>query len=97
MGYTTSENDSFKGQQIEFPVSYVLKVIVDTNSCGTAPESEIVEILKGLDLRFGKFSSKASNKNNFVSYSIPVTLQFAEQMQLMYEKLKSLPGIKLAI
>ncbi|MBS4058374.1 MAG: DUF493 domain-containing protein [Bacteroidales bacterium] len=97
MGYTSSESDSFKSQQIEFPVSYVLKVILDTSSCSEAPESDIAEILKGLDLRFGKFTSKASNKNNFVSYSIPVTLQFAEQMQLMYERLKSLPGIKLAI
>lgn len=88
---TSSEN------QIEFPVTYVLKVVVTLQHTPEVHQQEIEKLLKMQDVLFRFMDAKKSSKGSYISFSIKTTLMNKEQMDRVYEDLKALPGIKFAV
>jgi putative lipoic acid-binding regulatory protein len=89
--------DSRSEQQIVFPVTYVLKVIIDVNSAGDQPDIPIRELLHNQNINFRWVGEKKSGKNNFLSYSIEITLLDKSVMDRLYVGLKTIKSVKLAI
>lgn len=86
-----------KPEQVEFPVSYILKVVLTMSTEGESSEKQIESILLRLKIPFSFVEVKMSSRQTYISHSIRVTLLDKAQMDDLYEALRQLPGIKLAI
>lgn len=86
-----------QGDKIIFPVTYVLKIIFDTQILPLVHKEEMERMFLRIKVPFAFLSSKSSRKGNYVSYSVQVTLTDQAQMHMLYSDMKSLPGIKFAI
>ncbi len=93
----TPNTDPFNGQEIEFPVTYVLKVVVTNNMTEEHHKQLISEILLRKKIPFNFESTKPSTKGTYLSFSIMVTLLDKKQLEELYAELKTLPWIKMAI
>lgn len=91
-----TSNNHFE-PKIDFPVTYILKVVVDVNHPGSNPEILVKELLKQQQIAYRWVGEKKSGKNNFQSYSIEITLISRESMQRLYSGLKTIKSVKLAI
>lgn len=96
-GRETGTQNGITEPQIHFPVTYIMKVIVDIKLSDGYPDVPVREILENLNIDYKWISEKKSGKNNFLSYSIELTLPNRESMQRLYEGLKTIKSIKLAI
>ncbi len=92
-----SVNGIPKKEQIEFPVSYVLKAIIDNS----LPKEESIKNLKSLFLKLGvayqSFSSKLSSNGKYISFSVKIRVEDKSTFESLYVGLKSVPGIKYAL
>lgn len=86
-----------QGEKIEFPVTYVLKVVLDTHILPIFQKEEMERMFLRVKVPFAFLTSRPSSKGNYISYSVRVTLTDQEQMKLLYSDLRSLPGIKFAV
>jgi putative lipoic acid-binding regulatory protein len=84
-------------EKLKFPVSFNLKVVMESNDSPELIQGDIEKLLKTLNVEHVFKSVKTSNKGNFLSYTFQVTLLGQLQMSNMYDALKNLPGIKLAL
>lgn len=84
-------------EKIKFPVSFNLKVVMETNDKPELIQGEIEKLLDSLHVEHIFDSLRTSNKGNFLSYTFQVTLLGQMQMNNMYDALKSLHGIKFAL
>lgn len=82
---------------LEFPVEYELKVILDTSHDQAIHQRNLELVLEDVAVEFSGIKFKPSRKGNYVSISVIVKLESAEQLQLLYRQLSLLPGIKMAI
>ena len=91
------QDQDFRDEEIVFPVSYVLKVIVTQNMTPERHSQLIEEILlrKKIPHRFE--NTKLSKEGTYLSFSIFITLINRLQMKELYSDLRSLPWIKLAL
>ena len=91
------ENDPFEGEKVKFPVSFDIKIIM--NSIGDDSVNE--KILRGIFDRFSilhrDWQKKMSSGNKFVSFSVNITLESQEKMDSLYNELKQEPNIRFAI
>lgn len=83
--------------EIEYPVSFNLKVILDTNETLEIQQRNIELVLEDVGVEFNFVRTKQSSKGSFVSYTINVRLDNKQQMDNLYTRLKLLPGIKFAV
>ncbi|HMM12310.1 MAG TPA: DUF493 family protein [Bacteroidales bacterium] len=83
--------------KIIFPVTYVLKIVLDTHMLPMIQKEEMERLFLRVKVPFAFLSSRPSSKGNYVSYSVQVTLTDYEQMTQLYGDLRSLPGIKFAV
>lgn len=90
-------NSSEHNQQIEFPVTYILKVIIDINLSEYQPDIPIRELLHNNKIAHKWIGEKKSEKNNYLSYSIEITLIDRDSMDRLYSGLKTIKSVKLAI
>ncbi|MDY6466936.1 MAG: DUF493 domain-containing protein [Succinivibrio dextrinosolvens] len=80
---------------MEFPCVVGFRVIVDAsivNSLGEV-EKAINEVEAGIMQKITDEPRKSS-KGNYVSYTIPVKVNKAENLKLLYEKISALPCVK---
>lgn len=87
----------FGDEQVKFPVSYDLKVILDNNNPVDDIQKAIEKVLKQHKVSFTDFRSKLSSNDKYISFTVSVSIASHEQMTSLYESLKSIPGIKLAL
>lgn len=95
-----SNNPFGKGKdktEVEFPVTYDLKVILDTNEKIEIQQRNLELVLEDAEVNFDFVKSKHSTRGNFVSLTMNITLNDLNQMGYLYHRLKLLPGIKFAI
>ncbi|MBK9290193.1 MAG: DUF493 domain-containing protein [Bacteroidetes bacterium] len=84
-------------EKIDFPVTYVLKIVLDSHILPLVQKEEMERLFLRVKVPFTFLASKMSSKGNFVSYSVQVTLTDHDQMHLLYNDLRTLPGIKFAL
>lgn len=89
--------EPFDSDKIEFPVSFVLKLVMTSDKNKAGQKDRITALLNRMNVVHLFQEEKPSAKGNYLSYSILVTLIDQAQMKGMYEALKLLPDIKMAI
>ncbi len=82
---------------LEFPLSFDLKVIFDNTLEQAIHHRNLELVLEDASVKSTGATFKPSRKGNYVSISVNVFLETEAQMHLLYEKLRLLPGIKMAI
>ncbi len=98
MSNAIEPNDSiFEGQEIIFPVSYVLKVVVTQNMSPERHGTLIEELLNKKNIPYRFEEVKESAKKTYLSFSISITLTDKNQMNELYNDLKTMPWIKMAL
>ncbi len=84
-------------QKINYPIKYLLKLIMDN----TIPTDENIknasDKLNELTIQFGSFSTKTSSKGSYISLSVQVRIISEDQFKALYTELKSVKGLKTAI
>lgn len=83
--------------KIKFPVTYILKIVFDTQILPMIQKEEMERLFLRVKIPFTFLNSRPSNQGNYISYSVQVTLTDYDQMNLLYDDLRSLPGIKFAV
>lgn len=91
------QDQDFRDEEIVFPVSYVLKVIVTQNMTPERHSQLIEEILLRKKIPYRFENTKLSKEGTYLSFSIFITLINRLQMKELYSDLRSLPWIKLAL
>lgn len=89
--------DAFEGVNLEFPVSFDLKVIMNCDKALELNESILRTILTRLSIPHEKWSHRFSSGNKFVSFSVNVTLDQRETMDNLYAELRSETSVRWAM
>lgn len=84
-------------EKINFPVQYDLKVIMDSSKSDDEHQTAIKSVLDLLHISHTNWRNKKSGKGNYTSYSISIYVLSQDELTLLYNKLKDVPGIKMAI
>ncbi len=92
-----SQPVDFKDQQVEYPVTYNLKAVMDGTRFDDDNKEDIVNVFKDLDIAYAYQDKKLSSKGNYVSFTYKVTLNDKDQMYKMYEGLRALDSLKFAL
>lgn len=90
-------SNPFKDKKIEFPVTFQLKAVMveDGKNAGNKEKLEAVFVNQEVTNCF--ISDKISSKGSYISYTYSVTLTSKEQMERMYDDLKTVEGLKFAL
>ncbi len=96
-GGSKNSNGKIENVKIDFPVTFQLKAVMDSTSSDDGNKEKINQVLNNLKISNSYVASKASSKGTYTSYHYQVTLVSKLQMETLYEKLKSVPGLKFAI
>jgi putative lipoic acid-binding regulatory protein len=89
--------DLNKSEQLSFPVTFELKIIMDATIADKVNLNNIEELLKGLEIPHQRLRSRLSNRGRYMSYTYRVTIVTHALLKDLYKKLKALPGLKTAI
>ncbi len=90
-------NDLDKNERISFPVTYELKVIMDNTLPDESNKSNIQSVLEDLEIKHRFSGSRPSSVGTYTSFTYTVTIVDYQQLHSLYDNLRPLPGIKLAI
>lgn len=86
-----------KDEKVKFPVKFDLKVIMITQEKDQDNIDLLEPLLKKLNISFGKWSHKPSGKGTYTSYSVSVKITSQEILTQLYNDLKTVPGVKMAL
>ena len=92
-----SMSDIFKDRELEFPLSYDLKVIYTGAERSAEHLADLEGILEGLKIPHGQGRFRNSGQGRYVSISVPVKIADRPLFDLLYLRLKSCPEIKCAM
>ncbi len=84
-------------KEIQYPVSFDLKVIMGVAHSKDAQIEAIEKVLTGLDIPFKNWRHKQSGKGNFISHTVNVHIDSQSLMHNLYTQLKTIPDIKMAL
>ena len=85
-----------KDQKVDFPVTFDLKAFFDAKLTQDILQRNLELILEEAGVSYEGFHFRKSGKGNFVSVSVKVRVDSESQFKLLYQKLKLLPGLKMA-
>ena len=89
--------DDFKGQEIEFPVTYQLKAVMIGTENDDDNKEKLVEVFKKLNIPYKYLDKRMSTKGAYVSFTYEVTLESKSQMDRFYTQLKTIKELKFAV
>ncbi len=96
-GHSKIEKGNFGDKKIEFPVHYEMKIVVAFEKTIEHIKLSIIEICNRMKVTHEFISEKISSKQNYISFTLAVSLENQQQMNNFYEELRKLPGLKMAI
>ena len=91
------KNKLFGDEEVKFPVNYDLKVILDNKGKNEDDQAAIKEVLLANKVTHSNWRSKFSSNQKYISFTVNVSINSHEQMSSLYEGLKTIDGIKLAL
>lgn len=93
----TKKNGFAKEDKIKFPVDFDLKVIMLTKPDPQISIAELEVLLVQLKVAFKNWRHKPSGKGTYTSFTVSVHLETQELMTKLYNDLRSIPGVKMAL
>jgi len=100
MGSTTENQNnpgSAGGKDLKFPVSFDLKVFMDATIPDETNKSELAGRLFHLEIPFSHWEKRLSSGGKYICFTVSVTVDDEPTFKKLYNELKTIPGIKLAI
>ncbi len=97
MNYPKIKDNPFGNTEVDYPARVAMKAITFSNFSEEEHKAAIEGILATLQLTSSNWKKKNSNAGKYVSYSFAVTIQFAEQLELLYIKLNDLDVVKMLL
>lgn len=88
---------AIENAKIEFPVSFVLKAVMNTTLSDKVNKDNLEEVLKNLKVKSSFIDSKKSSKGTYISYHYNVKLEDKPQLDKLYADLKMVDGLKFAL
>ena len=92
-----SSDDILKGKEIEFPVTYHLKVVMMGTEDDDKNKQKLVEVFMNNNIVYAYHDKKISSKGAYVSFTYEITLIDKDQMNKLYSDLKNIKEIKFAV
>jgi len=93
-------NDSckmFGDEKVKFPIEINLKVITDSKNPEEITKKHLIEIFNKLKIPFNEWTIRPSSTGKYISFTVIIELDSEEKMNELYKKLKSVPGVKMAL
>lgn len=90
-------NNAFGNEEINFPVRFDLKVIMNTPDNHKSNIQKLEFLLKTEDIPFRNWRHKASGKGTYTSYTVDVYIISKEKLERMYSDLRKIPEVKMAL
>lgn len=98
---TLNGNDLFsdltRSEHVEFPVTFDLKVVMDATIPEDTSRGEMKSIFSDLDIPFKEMGKRLSSKGNYISFTYNVYISSREKLHDLFEKIRSVPGVRFAI
>ena len=87
----------FGGEKLKFPVEINLKVVIGSENSVEITKESLIEIFTELKLPFNDWSVRPSSKGKYKSITVITKLESEEIMDELYKKIKSIPGVLMAM
>ena len=87
----------FGGEKIKFPVDINLKVVIGSESSEESLKEQLKVIFDELKLPYSNWSVRPSSKGKYKSITVFTKLESEEIMNELYKKIKSIPGVLMAM
>lgn len=84
-------------KKLKFPVKYHLKAVLEVSLGEEKDRKNLEVVFESLGVPFSFKNQRPSTRGNYISYTYQVTLQSKVQLEKLYEKLKSVTGLKFAL
>ena len=84
-------------EKLIFPQNFDIKVIVEASFPIEESKASISQVFSECKAVHSFVSTRASAKGSYITYTYNIDLDSLEQMNAVYEGLKHIPGIKLAL
>ena len=97
MNRPNMKDNPFGDTEVNYPARVAMKAITFSSFSEKEHKDAIEGVLKELQLKPSDWNKKNSNAGKYVSYSFAVTIQFAEQLELLYKKLNELDVVKMLL
>lgn len=91
------QNPFGRNEKINFPVNYDLKIIIQANKRHEDNRAMFEQVLVKLNITFLNWRHKDSGKGKYTSYTVHVRIPDETTMKSLYEELRTIPGVKMAI
>ncbi|MBC8321722.1 MAG: DUF493 domain-containing protein [Bacteroidetes bacterium] len=96
-GNPIKTSQKLENTEIEFPVTFQLKAVLDATAADDENMKKLSEVFKKLKVSSSYVGNKKSSKGTYVSYNYNITLQSRELLEKLYSDLKNVPGLKFAL
>lgn len=83
--------DPFKGEKIEYPISFSIKIIVQGDSLELRKTLETIFYLHHIDVT--EWATRESKKKTYTTLSTHITVTSRDHMHTLYADLKSVDGV----
>lgn len=83
--------------KLKFPVSYELRVIMETQEKDEQNIEAIRMVLEKIRIPHKDWGMRKSGEGTYTSYSVKVMVKDHSTLKLLYQELNSVPGVKHAI
>ncbi len=92
-----NNNGFAKQDKIKFPVDFDLKVIMYTQPDPQMSIAELESLFVQLKIPFKNWRHKPSGKGTYTSFTVSIHLETQKLMTKLYNDLKTVPGVKMAL
>lgn len=90
-------SDLTRSEHVEFPVTFDLKVVLEATIPEDSSRDEMKSIFTDLDIPFNETGRRLSSKGNYISFTFNVYIDSREKLHELFDRIRSVPGIRFAI
>ncbi len=84
-------------QKLQFPQHFDIKIIIDAAIAIDNSKKNIASTFDGCKVEFDFVNVRASVKGSYYSFTYSIRLESKSQMDMVYNALKNIPGLKFAL
>ncbi|MCK5809142.1 DUF493 domain-containing protein [bacterium] len=83
--------DPFKGEKIEYPISFAIKIIVEGDTVAMRKTLETIFYLHHIEV--GDWTARASKQKRYTTLSTPITVTSKDHMHNLYHDLETVESV----
>ena len=87
----------FKNQNIDFPVDYKIKIIMDATNSDENNRNEIKKVFEKLEIPNRDWSTRLSSSGRYISFTIQIHVKDQKLFDRLYNQLNFLDNLKWAV